>query len=654
MSFEAAVHAKAIRLDTLALQMTGDAGSGHPTTALSLGHLTTVLMYHAMRWVPDEPGLNTADRLVLSEGHGVPIVYAAFIDLGGMVGQPGEYRPADMNDICGFRQSDSPFDGHPNPREGFTFFDAATGSLGQGLSVAVGLGVAGRGDELDQRIFCVIGDGESREGQIWEAVDSMVELNLCNVLPIFNCNGLGQADAVSDQQSPERIAAKLQAAGMHVEVIDGHDPAAIRDAIGAFTEGADKPMAIVARTVKGWGVPSMQGQGWHGKPATGDKLDAAISELAVTGAGLTSSIAGSQLTIYPPTVAQRPAATVSEVPSFREAMAALDQTTVLQVGRLATRKAFGVALRTLGAHDSSVWTLDADVRNSTFTDGFADDERTKERFVECRIGEQNMFSIGAGLSAAGKNVFAASFGKFITRGYDQIEMAMNSGANLNIVGSHCGISLAADGPSQMALPDVAWFRSLSSTHDHNGNPGCYVLQPADAWAAYGLTMAMNEHDGMCYMRVFRPEVEFLYDESTVFELGGMEVLTEGRDLLIVSAGHMVHECNKSLDALDKLGIDASLLDLYSIPFDEDRLLDLANANGGNVLVVEDNYGGGLFSAVAEACVKAGDAFTIEPMHVTRIPKSSRTEEGIMEQCGLHHEAITARASSLLGIAAHAV
>jgi transketolase len=654
MSFEAAVHAKAIRLDTLALQMTGDAGSGHPTTALSLGHITTVLMYHAMRWVPDEPGLSTSDRLVLSEGHGVPIVYAAFIDLGGMVGQPGAYRPADMNDICGFRESDSPFDGHPNPREGFTFFDAATGSLGQGLSVAVGLGIAGRGDALDQRIFCIIGDGESREGQIWEAVDSMVELNLCNVLPIFNCNGLGQADAVSDQQSPERIAAKLQAAGIHVEMIDGHDPAAIRDAINTFTEGSDKPMAIVARTVKGWGVPSMQGKGWHGKPATGDKLESALLELASTGAELTSSISGSQLTIYPPTVAQRPAPIVSDTPTFREAMAALDQTTVLQVGRLATRKAFGVALRTLGAHDSRVWTLDADVRNSTFTDGFADDERTKDRFVECRIGEQNMFSIGVGLSAAGKSVFAASFGKFITRGYDQIEMAMNSGANLKIVGSHCGISLAADGPSQMALPDVAWFRSLSSTRGHNGNPGCYVLQPADAWAAYGLTMAMGDYEGLCYMRVFRPEVEFLYDESTIFELGGMEVLTEGRDLLIVSAGHMLHECNKSLDELDRMGIDASLLDLYSLPFDEDRLLDLANANGGTVLVVEDNYGGGLFSAVAEACVKAGDAFTVEPMHVTRIPKSSRTEDGIMEQCGLHHGAITARAASLLGIAAHAV
>ncbi|MCH2139210.1 MAG: transketolase [Phycisphaerales bacterium] len=652
MSFDAAVHAKAIRLDTLALQMTGAAGSGHPTTATSLGHITTVLMYHAMRWVPEEPALNTADRLVLSEGHAVPIVYAAFIDLGAMVGNPGEYRPADMSDIDGFRATDSPLDGHPNPREGFAFFDAATGSLGQGLSVAAGLGAAARGDGIDQRIFCIVGDGESREGQVWEAVDSIVEMDLRNVLPIFNCNGYGQAGAVSSQQSPDRIAAKLQAAGMTVLTIDGHNPTAIRDAVEQFTNGADGPIAIVANTVKGWGIPSMQGGGWHGKPATGEKLEAACQELAATGVALTTSLAGSELAIYPPTTAQRTVIQASDYPSFREAMAAIDQTTVLQVGRLATRKAFGIALRIMGKCDNSIWAVDADVRNSTFLDGFADDPATKDRFVDCKIGEQNMISVAAGISAAGKNVFTASFGKFLTRGYDQIEMAMNSGANMKIVGSHCGISLAADGPSQMALPDVAWFRSLGSTRDHNGNPGCYVLQPADAWAAYGLTTAMGDYEGMCYMRVFRPEVEFLYDENTVFDLGGMEVLTEGRDLLIVSAGYMLHECNKSLDALDKMGIDASLLDLYSLPFDEDRLLDLANANGGNVLVVEDNYGGGLFSAVAEACCKAGDAFTIEPMHVTRIPKSSLNEASVLEQCGMHHEAITARAASMLGIAAH--
>jgi transketolase len=202
----------------------------------------------------------------------------------------------------------------------------------------------------------------------------------------------------------------------------------------------------------------------------------------------------------------------------------------------------------------------------------------------------------------------------------------------------------------MALPDVAWFRSLSTARLHNGSPACYLLQPADAYAAYALTLAMADHKGVCYMRTFRPEVEFIYDENTMFDLGRFEVLTEGRDLLIVTAGFMVHECNKSLDALDKLGIDATLVDLYSIPFDAEKLLDLANANGGNILTVEDNYGGGLGSAVADACTEAGDAFTIEQMYVHRIPKSARTEDEIMKQCGLHHTNITKRAAKMLGVA----
>ena len=267
MSFDSAVHAKAIRLDSLALSMCASAGSGHPTTALSLGQLTTVLMYHSMRWTPEDPGFPTADRLVLSEGHAVPIVYAAFADLQAMVGHPGSYRPVTDADLEGFRTTASPLDGHPNPREGFTFFDAATGSLGQGLSVAAGLGVAARADGLDQRIYCVIGDGESREGQIAEALDFIVEHQLMNVLPIFNCNGYGQAATVSIQQSPERIADKLTATGFRVLTIDGHDPTAIKDAIDVFIAGGDQPVAVVARTVKGWGVPSMQGEGWHGKPA---------------------------------------------------------------------------------------------------------------------------------------------------------------------------------------------------------------------------------------------------------------------------------------------------------------------------------------------------------------------------------------------------
>ncbi|MDG2476300.1 MAG: transketolase [Phycisphaerales bacterium] len=649
MSFEAAVHAKAVRLDSLALNMTAASGSGHPTTALSLGHIVTCLLYEGMRWVPENPGLNTSDRLVLSEGHAVPIVYAAFADLGVMIGKPGEERPCTVEDLDHFRESDSPLDGHPNPMEGVAFFDAATGSLGQGLSVAAGLGLAAREDGIDQRIYCVIGDGESREGQIWEAVDFIMDHDLTNVLPIINCNGLGQAAAVSPQQSPERIAAKLEAAGVTVITIDGHNPAQIRKAFDTFAAGPATPMAVVARTVKGWGVPSMQGGGWHGKPAKGELLTKALQELASTGSTLSVSVGGDSLTIHPPTTTSRREAEITTPMTMKEAADRWDMRTLLQAGTLSTRKAYGLALRALGHTDSRVWALDADTQNSTFAEWFAQDADLSSRFAECRIAEQNMMSAGAGLAAAGKVPFCSTFGKFLTRAYDQIEMAMNSGANLKCVGSHSGISLAADGPSQMSLPDTAWFRSLGSTEGHSGGPGCWTLQPSDAYSAFRLTQLMAEHDGLCYMRVHRPEVEFLYNEDTEFEFGGMETLVQGRDLLIVSSGFMVHECNKALDGLDELGIDVSLVDCYSLPLNEEKLLDLANENGGNVLVVEDNYGGGLFSAVSEACAQSGDGFRVEPLLVTRIPKSARSEQSILEQCGVEYTDIINRAAAMLGV-----
>lgn len=651
MSFEAAVHAKAIQLDHLCLEMCAEAGSGHPTSAMSLGHIVTVLMYHSMRWLADHPRYPSSDRLVLSEGHAVPIIYAAVADLRGAVGRGTEREPLAPEDLSTLRSNDSLLDGHPNPMEGFPFFDAATGSLGQGLSVAAGLGLAARHDDLDKRVYCIVGDGEAREGQVWEAIDFIADHDLTNVLPIFNCNGYGQADRVSNLQSPEVLAAKLEAAGFKAVIIDGHNPEAIREALDGYREPEDGPelTAIIARTIKGWGAPCIQGGGWHGKPPSGDKLHEAQEELKATGVGLTSTLAGDELRIYPPPEYTAPALDITDPVSLNEAMEAHDMGLIIKTGKFATRKAYGMALRSLGLADPRVFSLDGDVRNSTYAEWFATDKDLAPRFVECKIAEQNMISVAAGLSAAGKTPYCSSFAKFLTRGYDQIEMAINSGANLKIVGSHAGISLAADGPSQMGLTDVAWFRSFASMKDHYGNPGCYLLQPADAYAAYALTMAMARHNGACYMRTIRPDVEFIYDDSTEFELGGMEILTTGRDLLIVSAGFMVHECNKALDKLDKLGIDASLVDLYSLPFETEKLLDLANENNGAILTVEDNYGAGIGGAVADACTESGDAFTIEQMYVTRIPKSARTTDGILKQCGLHHEDITRRAAKMVGV-----
>ncbi|QOJ00138.1 MAG: transketolase [Phycisphaeraceae bacterium] len=653
MSFEAAVHAQAIELNRLALDMTAAAGSGHPTTSMSIGHLVTVLMFHTMRWSPEYPDYPTSDRLVLSEGHAVPAVYAACAKLGVMIGKdPSKRRKLTVDELKKLRDASSELDGHPNPMEGFPFFDAATGSLGQGLSVALGLAEAAILDKTDRRVYCIIGDGESREGQIAEALDQLVDRKLINVLPIFNCNEYGQTDRVSPQQSAETLAAKLTAAGFEVKTVDGHNPAQIKaafDAFAALTPGK-KPMAVVASTVKGWGAESVQGNGWHGKPPTGDQLKRALAELEQKRVELTSSLTSQDaFTIQPPADARTPDYATGELPPLAQTMKQMDMESVLQAGTLATRRAYGIALRALCKVNRDVVALDADVSNSTFADMVRKDASMADRFIECKIAEQNMVSVAAGLSAAGKIPFVSTFAKFVTRAYDQIEMAINSGANLKIVGSHAGITLAADGPSQMSLPDVAWFRSFSTVKDHRGNPGCYVLQPSDAYAAYRLTEVMAEYQGCCYMRTLRAETEFIYNDDVVFNLGGFEVLAQGRDLVICAAGYMVHEANRAVELLDKAGVSATLVDLYSLPFDTDALLDLVQANDGKVLTVEDNYGGGIGSAVADALVDSGDGFQLKQMHVRRIPKSGRTIDDLLKMCSLSAEDIKKNAMQLLGV-----
>jgi len=656
MSFEAAVHAQAIDLDRMALQMTAEAGSGHPSSAMSLGHIVTVLMFHTMRWSPDYPDYPSSDRLVLSEGHAVPIVYAAAARLGVSVGtDPESRRKLTPDDITGLRDWKSELDGHPNPMEGFPFFDAATGSLGQGLSVAAGLAEAARLDQIERLVYCIVGDGESREGQIPEALDYLVDRKLNTVLPIFNCNEYGQTGRVSAQQSAERIAAKLEATGLKTRTIDGHSPNEIKEALDAFRENAANPeappMAVIAKTVKGWGSATVQGGGWHGKPATGQALEQAISELEQQRTQLTTSLTSSDaFEIQPPNEHTPSGIAAGDAPTLSQAMRDFDMESKLQTGKLATRKAYGIALRALGRVNKNIVVLDADVSNSTYAETFAKDPDLASRFFECKIAEQNMISVAAGLSAAGKIPFCSTFSKFVTRAYDQIEMAINSGANLKIVGSHSGITLASDGPSQMALPDVSWFRSWSRVKDHRGNPACYVLQPSDAFAAYALTQVMAEYEGVCYMRTLRPDTEFLYSDDAVFNLGGFEVLSQGRDIVLCAAGYMVHEANKALELLDQAGVAATLVDLYSIPFDTDKFLDLVNDNGGYVISIEDNYGGGLGSAIADALTESGDAFTLQQMCVERIPKSARTPGEMLEMCGLTAQNIVDQTMEILQVA----
>ncbi len=652
MSFDSTLHQKAVDLTKLTYQIAGAAGSGHPSSGASLAHLVATLLYTHLRHEPANPGHPSSDRLVLSEGHAVPILYAAMADLGIHYRHEdsGELRPLTREMAMTLRQVDSLVDGHPNPALGMPFFDAATGSLGQGLSVAAGLALAARLDNLDKRIFCIIGDGESREGQVSEALDFIREHDLKAVCPIFNANAFGQTGEVSTQQSADLLVKKLEAFGYHVLDIDGHQPSAISQALSTHAQHQHDPqaapVAIVARTVKGWGSASQQGNGHHGTAPTGEELDNVLQELAATerqiGAAADTSL---KIPLLSP---DKPAAAVHAAAiSFEEALKQYGQEKALEEGKLATRKAYGLALRAAGHAHSNLVALDAEVSNSTGADAFRKDEALSSRFVECKIAEQNMVSVALGLSAAGKTPFVSSFGKFLVRAYDQFEMAVLSGKPIKLVGSHAGATLGPDGPSQMALSDVAFFRAFSTMRTHAGRPGMVILTPSDAYACYALVQQMAEYDGFAYLRTLRPDTEFLYGPDDEFQLGGHEVLIEGRDLLICASGYMVHEANRALEKLDEAGIDATLVDLYSLPFDDDAIADLANENNGMVLTLEDNYGNAMGSAVAEALAATGDGFTVQQMHVKHLPKSGGTPEEMLRYCNLSADHIVSQAMSML-------
>jgi transketolase len=640
------INAKAIELGRHILTMTTAAGSGHPSSALALVHLVAELMYRRMRYDVADPWNPANDRLVLSLGHAVPVVYAAYADLGGVVGSdPSRPRKLTIPELTTLRELQSVLDGHPNPAEGFPFFDAATGSLGQGLSVAAGLALASRADGIDKRIYCIVGDGESREGQVWEAVDFMVDHRLTNVCAIFSCNGHGQADRVSPQQSTETIAAKLEAYGWAVAVIDGHQPAEIAKSLDQFGEKT-KPLAVVARTIKGWGVNLMQSSNYHGKPVATDVLPKALAELEATAKRLGVSGGGGPISPRKPAVpvARREQRTI-RLPSFDEALHRSGMEAALNKKMLATRAAYGAALVALGDADVRVVSLDGDVSNSTFADRFA--KHHPNRFYECKIAEQNMISVAAGLSAAGKIPFASSFAKFIARAVDQIDMAAISRANVKIVGSHAGVSLAADGPSQMAVSDVAYFRSMTHVQGEPGAPACRLFHPSDAVSAYRLMEHMANVHGLCYLRTHRPDAPFLYPFSESFPLSGCKRLREGSQLTLASSGYMVHTALRAADELARQGVSISVFDAYMFPLDARPILEWAQNHGGVILVVEDNYAGGLHAELAEAAAETGGVRVVG-LTPRRFPKSAKSADEVFDYVGIGWKDIMGKAIELTG------
>ncbi len=617
---------KVIQLGKQIVRMCTDAGSGHPSSALSLVHIVSALMYRVMRYDPKDPWNNASDRLVLSEGHAVPVIYAAYCDLGGVVGSPEAPSELRFDDAMTLRAADSVLDGHPNPAIGFPFFDSATGSLGQGLSIAAGLAAAARLDGLDRKFYCICGDGEAREGQVAEAADFIVDHKLTGVVAIFNCNGQAQNAYVSPQQSPDAIAAKLLAYGWDVRTIDGHN---WEEIFGALTaEIGEKPLAIIARTVKGWGVSALQDENSHGKPLGAEMVEAAVAELDAKAGELGEAEAGASdvrvAQLSAPQPAMRPARGGFTAGALADALKTVGLEKAFEDKILSTRRAYGAALNALGA-DERIVAMDGDVRNSTFAIFFADNH--PQRYFEARIAEQNMVSAAVGLAAAGKVPFVSSFAKFLVRAFDQVEMAAVGSANIKLCGSHAGVSLAADGPSQMGLTDMAFFRSLMRSRRADGAPACRIMLPSDAVSAFKLTELMANIDGMCYMRTHRPDVPFVYDENETFRMGGFKHIVDGEDLVIVTSGYMVHVARRAIEALEEqAGLSAGLIDVYSLPVETDEILRIGDDCRGQILVLEDNYVGGIADEITAAAACSDLGVMVDSLVLRSIPKSARTPD----------------------------
>jgi transketolase len=597
-----ALHNAATRLRIDSARSTTEAGSGHPTSCFSAAELVAALFFAEMRFDPKNPQHPGSDRFVLSKGHAAPVLYAAWAEAGAF----------DRSELMKLRRIDSDLEGHPTPR--LPFVDVATGSLGQGICAAIGSALNARRIKSDYRTYCLIGDGESAEGSVWEAAEIAANDRLDNLCGITDVNALGQSRPTMWRHDVEQLARQWQSFGWHAIVVDGHDLNAILDAFAEARSTTGKPTMIVARTLKGKGVSFVEAKdGWHGKPfKKGEELDRAVAELEkqfVSGADL-------DLAAQIPTPSSMPPSPPAPKPIAAPAYQAGEQ--------VATREAYGTALAKLAEADLRVVALDADVKNSTFSERF--EKVAPERFYQNFIAEQVMVGAAMGLAARGAIPFPSTFACFLTRAADFIRMAAISAVNVKFAGSHAGVSIGEDGPSQMALEDLALFRT---------QPNFTVLYPCDAVSTERLLALAAGHAGLVYMRTSRPKTPVIYSEQDTFALGGMKVLRESANdvVTVVGAGVTVFEALKAYDQLKASGTAIRVVDLYSLqPLDKNGLIAAGKATGGQIITVEDHYAaGGIGDAVAEAVGEAG--IRVHRLAVREIPRSGKPEE-LLDRFGI--------------------
>ena len=588
-------------------------GSGHPTSSMSAADLMAVLLDKYLRYDFDRPHDPANDHLVFSKGHASPLLYSLFKAAGAI----------SDDELLTFRELGSRLEGHPTPV--LPWVDVATGSLGQGLPVAVGIALAGkRLDRVPYRVWALCGDSEMAEGSMWEAFEHAAFLGLDNLVAIVDVNRLGQRGETMHGWDLDSYTRRAEAFGWRAIAIDGHDVEAIDRAYAEALETTGKPTAIVARTIKGKGVAEVEDKGgFHGKAL--DDPEKSIAELG--------GVRSIRVDVGKPEGRGEPhrfEAGPLELPRYELG------------GEVATRKAYGEALAALGSGDGAVVALDGEVSNSTYAEIFA--AAHEERYFEMYIAEQQMVAAAVGIQVRGWKPFASTFAAFFTRAYDFIRMAAVSRANIKLCGSHAGVSIGEDGPSQMALEDLAMMRAVG---------GSTVLYPSDGNQTAKLAAEMAEREGIVYLRTTRAATPVIYGPDEEFPVGGSRVLraSEDDELAIVAAGITVHEALEAADALAEDGILARVIDCYSVkPIDAETLREAAEATG-RVLTVEDHWPeGGLGEAVLTALADLEEAPRVAALAVAGMPGSGKPAE-LLAAAGIDAEHIAAAARSLAATAA---
>jgi transketolase len=600
--------AQQLRVDSV--RCSTAAGSGHPTSSMSAADVMAVLMTRHLRYDwqrPDEP---SNDHLIFSKGHASPLLYSMY-KAAGVV--------SDDELMNGYRRFGSRLEGHPTPL--LPWVDVATGSLGQGLPDGVGVALAGKYlDELPYRVWVLCGDSEMAEGSMWEAFDKAAYYRLANLTAIVDVNRLGQRGPTELGWDVDTYAKRVEGFGCRAIPIDGHDLGEIDKAL-TDAAGADRPTVILARTRKGRGFSEVEDrEGWHGRPLPAEMAERAIVELGgernLTVRGLEP--VGGTPRVWPS----------GEVTLPRYELGA----------KVATRKAFGEALAAVGARGNVV-ALDGEVDNSTHAEDFA--KAHPERYFEMYIAECQLVAAAVGMSVRGYVPFAATFAAFFTRAYDFIRMSAISEANIRLCGSHAGTEIGPDGPSQMALEDLAMIRAVY---------GSTVVYPSDATSAAYLVQEMAGRDGVVYMRTTRGAYPVLYGPDEAFPIGGSRLVrsSAGDQVTLVGAGVTLHNCLAAADELARDGVTARVLDLYSVkPVDTEALLAAAAATSDRIVVAEDHYpAGGIGEAVLEAFNDAGHPVQIAHLAVRGLPGSGTPQE-LMEAAGISASHIAQAAREVL-------